>query len=129
MKNGICLECQIDFSFPYGHLGRFCSPKCRGTNKARRNKAAWYAGTNLHPNRPTIRQYLTEDRGYRCEVCGISEWQNQPLTLEVDHINGDPSNDSPENVRLICPNCHSQSPYRGNGNRGRGRKARGLKLN
>ena len=47
---------------------------------------------------------------YECALCGIKEWNGKTLSLELDHINGDASNSSRENVRLICPNCDSQLP-------------------
>ena len=78
--------------------------------------------------RPTIRKYLAEERGYKCEVCSISDWEGKPITLQVDHINGDPSNDHPDNLRLICPNCHSQTDSFSGANKGSGRAARGLSL-
>lgn len=44
---------------------------------------------------------------YTCSCCGISTWQNKPITLQLDHIDGDPSNNTKENLRWLCPNCHS----------------------
>jgi 5-methylcytosine-specific restriction endonuclease McrA len=46
-----------------------------------------------------------------CSVCGLPpSWQNKPLTLQLDHINGIPTDNRLENLRIICPNCHSQTP-------------------
>jgi HNH endonuclease len=46
----------------------------------------------------------------RCERCGISEWRGRPLTLALHHVNGDPNDDRVENLQLLCPNCHAQTP-------------------
>nr|WTB31527.1 HNH endonuclease [Streptomyces sp. NBC_00830] len=44
----------------------------------------------------------------RCEECGTGPlWHGNPMTLEIDHINGDWSDDRIENLRLLCPNCHA----------------------
>ena len=45
-----------------------------------------------------------------CEECGIgTTWNGKPLVLPVDHKNGNPFDNRPENVRFLCPNCHSQT--------------------
>ena len=46
----------------------------------------------------------------RCSGCGLSDWMGQPITLQLDHINGVSDDHRLENLRLLCPNCHSQTP-------------------
>jgi HNH endonuclease len=65
-----------------------------------------------------------------CETCGLQQWNGQQISLELDHINGDRFDHRLENLQLLCPNCHSQTPsYRGknkrNGYLNRARRARG----
>lgn len=55
----------------------------------------------------TRRRILLETREYKCESCGLSEWLGQPIPLELDHIDGNPDNNSETNLRLICPTCHA----------------------
>lgn len=46
----------------------------------------------------------------KCENCGITEWLGQPMTMHLDHIDGDSHNHAYKNLRFLCPNCHSQTP-------------------
>jgi len=46
----------------------------------------------------------------RCSVCGLTDWRGAALALILDHINGDPRDHRLENLRLLCPNCNSQTP-------------------
>jgi Zn finger protein HypA/HybF involved in hydrogenase expression len=47
----------------------------------------------------------------KCNDCKIeNSWNGKPLTLQLDHIDGDFTNNVIDNLRLLCPNCHSQTP-------------------
>ena len=56
-----------------------------------------------------LRRMLIDDGHDSCALCGIQDWMDKTLTLHVDHIDGDNSNDSMDNLRFLCPSCHSQT--------------------
>jgi hypothetical protein len=45
----------------------------------------------------------------RCDWCGLSEWRGRPLSIQIDHVNGIRDDHRLENLRMLCPNCHSQT--------------------
>lgn len=105
---------------------KYCSNKCQGLHKSKLWIDDWVSGKIERIKRRVVRKWLVENFGNKCNVCGISEWQGNPITLWVDHKDGNASNNRPENFQLICPNCDSQQPTFGGKNYGNGRKSRGL---
>lgn len=90
----------------------------------------WAKGQKLKPKRD-IQSYLDNSHAiqsnklrkrllldnifeHKCVGCNGVSWLNQPIPLELDHINGNNQDNSLENLRLLCPNCHAFTPtYRG----------------
>ncbi|MFE6229231.1 HNH endonuclease [Streptomyces sp. NPDC057854] len=66
-------------------------------------------GNRRRTSTRTLRRALKEiGTPETCKECGIGpEWLGEPLALEIDHLNGDWSDDRRENLRLLCPNCHA----------------------
>lgn len=68
--------------------------------------------------RNVLRRYILSNNliPYRCAICGITHWNNKALSLELDHINGINNDNRLENLRFLCPNCHSQTTTYGSRN-------------
>jgi hypothetical protein len=118
MKTFKCLECGVEKRWSHSTTNKYCSNACQGKHKW---KTETIPRIELGEGKDyiTLRKYLIEKRGECCEVCGLgSVYNNKPLVLQVDHINGDSDNNLPKNIRLLCPNCHSQTETFGNGGKG-----------
>ncbi|HET7814531.1 MAG TPA: HNH endonuclease signature motif containing protein [Candidatus Baltobacteraceae bacterium] len=60
-----------------------------------------------------------------CQRCGLTHWNGRPLSLHLDHINGSKGDHRLENLRMLCPNCHSQTETYGGKNMKRRRRLQG----
>ncbi len=122
MKTYNCLHCGEENKWGRTKVNKFCNNKCQGLFK-------WFNETvpriengecTVH-SKNVLKRYIIEKHGEKCDVCGIgAEWQGKPMTLQLDHIDGDSDNNTVGNLRLICPNCHSQTDTfgsKGKGNR------------
>ena len=92
-----------------------------GTNKGKELNLILVKDSSLSSH--NIRKRLINEgwKEARCESCKLEEWMGGPISLELDHINGDRFDNRIENLRILCPNCHAQTDtYRGkNISRGR----------
>lgn len=73
---------------------------------------------NCKHQRTVLRRYIIKNNliPYKCAICGCTEWQGKTLSLELDHINGINNDNRLENLRFLCPNCHSQTSTYGSRN-------------
>jgi len=131
MKTSNCLNCKVTFNYNGSNYhGKYCSNKCQGEYRQKQYlinlKSGALNGKTI--NRPSVYAHLVRENGNRCAIClteGI--WNEKPLRLWVDHIDGNASNNTWTNFRLICPNCESQLDTCRAKNKGKGRKAIGMK--
>ncbi|GAA1355418.1 HNH endonuclease signature motif containing protein [Streptomyces beijiangensis] len=87
-----------------------------GPKESRGNPLVLGAATDGRiPGQRLRRELLKTGTPELCAVCGTGpEWNHKPLRLEVDHANGDWWDNRPENLQLLCPNCHAVTDtYRG----------------
>jgi hypothetical protein len=110
-------ECQKEFGFSGG---AWSDAVARGDisprPRAARIASVFVVGEKR--NRFHLKRRLLADglKQRLCEACGVSEWRGRPLPLELHHINGDPNDHRLENLALLCPNCHAQTPNWGGRN-------------
>lgn len=88
------------------------------TNKLERLQESDILKLNCKHNRTVLRRYVINNNliPYKCAICGCVEWQGKTLSLELDHINGINNDNRLENLRFLCPNCHSQTSTYGSRN-------------
>lgn len=104
---------------------KWCSCKCHNHYKWEQTKNKITSSGEVASHNPlTTKKYLRITRGYKCEICGISEWTGKKLPLILDHIDGNSDNWKLPNLRLICSNCDSLTDTYKSRNKGNGRFSR-----
>ena len=78
----------------------------RAWNKGNYDYSSFTKGS-IKKNGKTTLKPLIALRGRQCECCKATEWMGQAINLEIHHIDGDRSNNELDNLKLLCPNCHS----------------------
>lgn len=130
MKN--CPRCSSSHTKP----GTYCSRKCANvrvfTAESNRKRSIAMTGRKFGPKTPTARQNQSqaclekyqqtpfdllgsdnrrrrvfEEQDYHCNKCKLGVWMNKPITLELEHKDGNPKNNVRSNLEALCPNCHS----------------------
>jgi len=107
---------------------KYCNNSCQLAYQRKSKIEAWLSGEaeggNIYGCRDVVRNWLLDRANRQCQKCGWCEVH--PITnkppLQINHIDGDPFNHSPDNLEVLCPNCHALTESFGNLNRGRGRK-------
>jgi len=134
-----CEICNNEFeSIPSkGEKHRFCSKKCYGvylktyykkennpaynkkqsklTKNKRENSRKKYFNEKFSNmkfeelSKLIRKRIILKEQQNKCKICGIYNWNNKNLVLQLDHINGNRYDNNRNNLRCICPNCHTQT--------------------
>lgn len=124
----MCISCKKDLVTR--HQLKYCSNSCQMEhqylvyiNAWKKGKIDGAMGISTKGTSQYLRRYLINKYGERCSVC---KWKKRHqktgvVPLEMDHLDGNAGNNKENNLRLICPNCHSLTMNYRNLNKGKGR--------
>lgn len=114
------LKCKVDTLKSYytkmgiTYSGNMSGKGIKGSSKERKSAEELAKSPTVGSHRLKLR--LLEDgvKEYKCECCGLTEWNGKPIPLELHHVNGVKDDLRLENLQILCPNCHAFTDnYRG----------------
>ena len=128
LPNTVCAACATPLyrepAEQIKHVGlHFCSRTCDSTYKTQQNILLWEAGTHTGIKGSVgtskfVKKHILEQQQNKCAICQLdSIWNGKPLTLQLDHIDGNCLNNNRNNLRCLCPNCHTQTETYGSKNK------------
>jgi len=121
IKTFECLHCGTENKWSHSNKNKYCNTPCQHEFQHQQRIVEWKETGKIGKN--PVKRYLSEQKE-GCWECGITDWNGKTIVLELEHIDGNSSNDIEENLSLLCPNCHSQTDtYKGK-NVGKGRHYR-----
>ena len=131
-KKYYCLNCGKELKYKSSNsFHKFCDNKCQAEYNYKQYIERWKNNlesglSGKYQLSQHIRRYIFEKYNNKCCQCGWSEINpySNTIPLEIDHVDGDYTNNKEENLRLLCPNCHSLTPTYKNLNKGKGRTDR-----
>ena len=129
MQNYKCLHCSKESIWSRQKTNKYCSVQCQQDFQYNQYITDWKNGLQNGAKGKLqtsgyIHRYVLKKQDYKCAECGICEHNGKPIVLELDHINGDSTNNREDNLRCLCPNCHSQTHTYKSKNKGNGRRYR-----
>jgi hypothetical protein len=118
----ICTNCGIEYN---GYTTKYCSQQCRIEDRNAKFLKAFDSGQLKDSNKRPIKSHLIKLYGNKC-LDPECKWDHaaRPITVELEHKDGNAENNRLENLTLLCPNCHSLTPTYKNKNAGKGRAFR-----
>lgn len=114
----VCTGCGKDCPTKKNSMSKYCSNDCQRDFEYRNRVSSWlkgeypgYTGKAAQTSN-FVRKYLFETRGEKCEECGWNKRHpiDNSILLEIDHVDGDAKNCTPDNLKILCPNCHAMTP-------------------
>ena len=118
MKVYNCIHCGKENTWGRSKTNKYCNNTCQAEYEYANKYVPLIESGQCNDGSKPLRRYVLERDNHTCVECGISEWNSKPITLQVDHIDGDSDNNYPINLRTLCPNCHSQTETFGNAGKG-----------